>query len=129
MPDIDRWLANDKSRTQAAPGRAARAWNRVLDRPSTITVRRGLAGGTYVTLDAQTVRIDFDNYGTVMATDAGDVVVQTGVVYGVKDHPSASVDDTDLKPHDRFIYGGAEYIVTHIITPPGELQARITRKA
>jgi hypothetical protein len=117
MPDLEAWLANDVVRPSE---RAAMAWRRINDRPTSITIRRG-----GVTLAAQTVRIEWSGYAREDEDIEVAVDAMPGVgrltVFGVRGHPT--VPDTDIERGDRFIIGAAEVEVIVLLLPPGEVQA------
>lgn len=117
MPDFEAWLANDVVRPGA---RAAEAWRRISDRPTSITIRR--AGAS---LPAQTVRIEWG--GSAREDEDIEVAVDAmpGVgrltAFGVRGHPT--VTDTDIQRGDRFTLGASEVEVIALLLPPGEVQA------
>ncbi|MBI1257587.1 MAG: hypothetical protein GC204_08960 [Chloroflexi bacterium] len=113
MPDFAAWRSD-------AQAWAADAWQRISEKATTITIRRGGE-----TLDAQTVRIE---YGDTAREDATlrrglDVTpgVQRAVVFGLRHHPT--VADTDIQRGDRFVVGATEFEVIGVITGVGEVQA------
>lgn len=97
--------------------RAADAWRRIQDKPTSITVERD---GT--DLPAQTVRLEADSGGRVVAGMGGVQHLIEAVVFGIRDH--ATLADTDLQPGDRFVASGIAYEVI-MVSPAllGELQA------
>ena len=119
MPDLDALLSGRGFRVIGA-GRAARAWQRIQDRSTSITVYR--AG---IPLDAQTVRIEFDSASANLRREAGEAAVKDVILFGVKDHPT--VDDTDLAKNDEFKLADGSYRVIDVIEVPGEVQARAER--
>jgi hypothetical protein len=114
MPKLENLQRSDLRMTAAA--RAADAWQRIQDKPTSITIRRN---GTAQT--AQTVRIEFDDTATERITDNVSVGLQTLIVFGVRGH--ATVTDTDIKPGDKFIAAKKEYEVLSLIHTTGEIQA------
>ncbi len=119
MPNFDTWAGTDYAEVLDAEGRAAYAWRRIQDRPTSITLTRE---GTGV-LAAQDVRIESDN--TVSDTTSTGTNTQTAIqkltVFGVRDH--ATVPDTNIQRSDRFRINGVNYEVMSLMTPPGEVQA------
>lgn len=117
---LNGWLAGSTLSVASAEARAALAWRRITDRPTSITIRRG-SGASKQTLAAQTVRVEWDN----SAVEREGIVTTAGrqhcVVFGVKDHET--ITDTNIKRADRFSINGVEYEVIAVMTPPGEVQA------
>ena len=113
MPDFNAYLTD----TAAIPtaGRAVAAWNRIQDKPTSVTLKRL---GT-----AQTVRIEYNNTVGERRSAAGEASVRGLTVFGVKDHPDAAVVDTDVRRGDRFVLDNAEYQVIGVIETIGEIQA------
>lgn len=119
MPSFESWRENERAR-------AAEAWARVSEKPTTITIRRGGE-----TLDPQTVRVEFgDSAREDLDVRRGLNVmpgVQRGVVFGVRHHPT--VADTDIQRGDRFVipsvtaFDATEFEVVAVIAAPGEAQA------
>lgn len=122
MPDRDAFLARRPvARTIVAADRAARAWARIQDRPTSITVYRDSIAQT-----AQTVRIEATNSrANIERRDAGEVSVLSIILFGVRGH--ATQADTDLERGDLFTYGGGQYRVIDVWRLPGEVQARAER--
>lgn len=117
---LNAWLGSNNIALPSAEERAFLAWRRISDRPTSITIVRG-SGASKQTLAAQTVRLEWDN--TAVERD-GQIVssgVQKCVVFGVRDHATAT--DTNILRGDRFRVDGVEYEVVSIMTPPGEVQA------
>jgi len=119
MPDLNAWLSQRGRRGLPTTARAVRAWQRILDRPSSVVVYRG---GTAQA--AQTVRVEFGDVVNARR-DAGEASARTVTLLGVADHPEAA--DTDLRKGDRFTLAGAQYEVVDVIAAPGEIQARAER--
>lgn len=118
MPSLDGWLtgsADSDIVVLPAAQRAALAWRRINDRPSSVVLIRA---GT--PLAAQTMRIEFDNSSSMV----NGTLVRTGVqrltLFGVKNHPT--IADTNIQRGDRFNLGLAQYEVKSVLTPPGETQ-------
>ncbi len=113
MPDFDTWRGN-------AQARAAEAWGRINEQPTTITIRRGTE-----TLDEQMVRVEYgDSAREDLDVRRGlNIVpgVQRAVVFGVRNHPT--VGDTDIQRSDRFVIEATEFEVVAVIPAPGEVQA------
>lgn len=108
MPNIANWISTD---------RAADAWTRISEKPSSIVIVRGNAN-----LAAQTVRIEMNNT-TNQVTGAGNTIVsvQRATIFGVRDH--ATVADTDIKKGDRFKWEEMIFRVLSVIPQTGEIQA------
>lgn len=113
MPSFESWRGNERAR-------AAEAWARISERPTTITIRRGAE-----TLEPQTVRVEFgDSAREDLDVRRGLNVmpgVQRAVVFGVRNHPT--VADSDIQRGDRFVVGATEFEVMAVIPAPGEVQA------
>ncbi len=122
MPNLDAFLGNRSHRTISGAVRAVRAWQRILDRATSITVYR--AG---VVQTAQTVRIEFDSATPQERRQAGEASVRSLVLFGVKDHPDDTVPDTALLKGDRFAIGDDKYEIKDVIALLGEIQARAER--
>lgn len=122
MPDLDGLLAQRNFRPLNATARAVAAWNRILDRSTSIVVYRGNPASAQA---AQTVRIEFDNERSTLKTDAGVASVRRAVIFGVRNHPT--VDDTDLQKDDRVRLSDGDYRVIGVIELPGEVQASVER--
>lgn len=116
MPDIQNLQAIGTISTEQ---RAIRAWNRIQRSPSTVNVlRKGDEPSE------QTVRIELSNGGTNTSLPAAGMVGnQDIVIYGVKNHPSEDVTDTDIQRLDRVIVNSKEYTIENVVYPPGEIQA------
>ena len=119
MPSYDGWLGN-RNYSINAERRAVRAWARIQDRPTSITVYRGSTAQT-----AQTVRIEYDSGAGQEIREAGQASIQKLIVFGVQDHPEE--DDTDLQKDDRFTLADGNYRVVSVIYVPGEIQAKAER--
>lgn len=118
---LNTWLANDQTLSlTGAATRAALAWRRISDRPTSITIRRG-SGTSKTTLAAQTVRVEWDNTAVEREGVSSSSGIQKATVFGVRDH--ATVTNTNILRGDRFSLDGVEYEVVSIMTPPGEVQA------
>lgn len=119
MPSYTGWLRRDPA--SVAEVRAVLAWQRISDKPTSITVYR--AG---VPQTAQTVRVEFRRQvGDYIRRDAGEASVHDVILFGVADHPSE--DDTDLAKGDRFTLSDGQYQVMDVIEVPGEVQATAER--
>jgi hypothetical protein len=118
MPSFESWRED-------VVARAVEAWGRIDEQPTTITIRRGTASGGSLTLDAQTVRIEFgDSAREDLVVRRGLNIapgVQRAVVFGVRNHPTVS--DTDIQRGDRFVIDATEFEVIAVIRAPGEAQA------
>jgi hypothetical protein len=113
MPDFAAWRRDDSAR-------AIEAWDRIEERATVITIRRGGE-----TLDAQTVRIEMSDGGREDLTLRRGLNVMPGVqravVFGVRQHPT--VADTDIQRGDRFVVGTTEFEVIGVIVGVGDVQA------
>jgi len=129
MPNFGTWLG---SSTHVSQNRAEDAWARIQQKPSSITLFRTTTPDDVVTLDAQTVRIEYDSAaretGSGSASEvpgAGIAAVRELTLFGIKDHPVQS--DTDIRRDDMFVLNGDTYIVTDVIPTLGEIQAKARR--
>lgn len=147
MPTLAAWLGD----TEAIPAgpRAALAWRRILDKPTSVAFRTP----TGTELAEQTVRIEVDNRATMDSSAAGDAPKMTAIVYGVRDYPlgeatgegqqpiglllalthtveaevgAVIVADTVMAEGYRFIYAGDQYRIDDIILQIGEIQGVAT---
>ena len=113
MPSFESWRGNERAR-------AAEAWARISEQPTTITIRRGGES-----LAAQTVRVEFnDSAREDLDVRRGlNIVpgVQRAIAFGVRNHPT--VADTDILRGDRFVINATEFEVIAVIPTPGEVQA------
>lgn len=114
MIGFTEWLTETNTLDETV--RAARAWNRINDKPTAVVFKT--PAGT--TLAAQTVRIESDNAVTESEGTAGTGPVRKVIVFGIQDHPD--VADTDMKEGYRFNYGNDQYRIVDIISTLGELQ-------
>jgi len=117
MADASAWIGAGTG--TVSRDRAADAWERILEKPTTITIKRGNA-----TLPAQTVRFEYSNQqGSQEAKGgAGLSSNQQAVVFGIRGHESEP--DTDIKRDDRFTVDGLQIRVISVIYQTGEVQAR-----
>ena len=113
--NFDLWLSDTTAID--VNGRAAAAWNRINDKPTSVTFRK--PDGTV--LAAQTVRLEYDNRVSESESPAGQTPVRKLIIFGVKDH--ATVTDTDVAEGYRFNYLNDAYRVVDTISTLGEIQA------
>lgn len=110
MPNFKNW---------GNANRAADAWERISERPTSILIVRG-----GVNQPAQTVRLEMDNTASEITGDGGTIIsVRRGTIFGVKGHPSPSVPDTVLKKGDQFAINKVQHVVVSVIEQKGEIQA------
>jgi len=121
MPSLDSLLGTSDYGVgvMAASEKAVLAWRRINDKPTSITVYR--AGAAQA---AQTVRIEYKTRANPQQPqkNIGEASVRELVVMGVQDH--ASVTATSLAKGDTFDYLSETYVITDVITWPGEVQAK-----
>ena len=115
MPDINAWLADTEAIDEEH--RAALAWRRIQDKPSSIAFKK--PDGT--TLSAQTVRIESDTSVSEAESASGTGPRRKVIVFGVQNH--ATVSDTDVAEGYRFILNNDEYRIVGLIRTLGEIQA------
>ena len=120
MVNLSAWLS-DAGDLAATPTitevqRAALAWRRINDKPSSVAFRT--PAGT--TLSAQTVRIEPDSGAGMATSEAGAGQVRKAVVFGVRNH--ATIADTIMDDGYRFVLDGDEYRCVGILKTLGEIQ-------
>lgn len=117
MADASAWIGAGTG--TVSRDRAADAWERILEKPTTITIKRGNA-----TLPAQTVRFEYSNQQGAQEAKGGAGMSsnQQAVVFGIRGHDSEP--DTDIKRDDRFTVDGLQIRVISVIYQTGEVQAR-----
>lgn len=116
--DIGSWLSTGGGGpTAQAATRAALAWRRIQDKPSSLAFRTP-AG---VTLAAQSVRVESDNANSMSSSTAGTAGTRKIVIFGIRDH--ATLSDTVVAEGYRCIIAGDEYRVQSIVLTIGEVQA------
>ncbi len=123
MANLNAFYANDVLGSPLSPAqRAINAWQRINDKPSSITIYRNAVAQT-----AQTVRIEFDDGSKqdTLSKAGGTTNERELVIFGVKDHPS--ITTTDIKDDDSFVYDSQTYQVKGVIRLPGEVQARAVK--
>lgn len=118
MPNFVNYLADTAAID--AEHRAVLAWRRINDKPTDITIKR-----TAGTLDAQTVRLEYDESVAEPGSVAGQAAVRRVTVFGIRSHPTES--DTNIRKGDRFVYESTEYQVVDIVRTLGEVQAHAER--
>lgn len=116
MPSLDAILSAGSPINEAH--RAALAWRRISEKPTSVTIRR--AGAP---LSAQTVRIEFSEASNQRKGASGEGAVRDVIIFGVRNHSDDDIDDTDIKPGDRFVHLNVEYMVRDLVTTLGEVQA------
>lgn len=116
MADARAWIGAGTG--TGSSDRAADAWERILEKPVTITIKRGTT-----TLAPQTGRWEYSNQqGTPEAKGgAGVSSTQRGILFGIQGH--ASEPDTDIKRDDRFVIDGLQVRVISVVYQTGEKQA------
>jgi len=120
MVNLSAWLG-DAGNLAATPTateeqRAAVAWRRINDKPSSVAFRTP-AGST---LSAQTVRIEPDSSAGMATSESGAGQVRKAVVFGVRNHATQS--DTVMDDGYRFVLDGDEYRCVGILKTLGEIQ-------
>lgn len=120
-PSMSAWLGAsadlvNPTPTDAEAERAAQAWRRIQDKPSSVTFKK--PDGT--TLSAQTVRLESDNSASLSESEAGATPRRKLIIFGVRGHDT--VTDTDIAEGYRFVSGSDLYRVTDIILTLGEAQ-------
>jgi hypothetical protein len=109
-------LMTAAQRTERTQERAADAWQRINEKPTSIVLRTA-AGATRA---AQTVRVEFDNTATPAESAAGVAPKRKVIVFGIRGH--ATLADTLMAEGDRFVLDGDELRCVDIIVTLGEIQ-------
>ena len=117
MPNLNAILSSGTPIDEAH--RAALAWRRISEKPTSITIKRGA-----VTLDAQTMRVELSETSTTQRGNAGSGTMRDVVLFGVRNHPDALIEDTDVQAKDRFVLNNVEYQIMDVVLTLGEVQAR-----
>ncbi len=113
-PNFDDWLARSLPIGEA--DRAAAAWSRIQDKPTSIIIVRDGVAQT-----AQTVRIEYGNVSNEVQTAIGRNSVQDVVIFGIRNH--LTLPDTDIRRGDTINIQSARYEVESILHTLGEVQA------
>lgn len=123
---ISNWYKSDGSIDSNI--RANRTWSMILREPTEIVAYRD-----GVALDAQTVKLTFDNDTKWIGGDkaVGKSAKRELVIFGVVGHPV--VADTDLQTGDEFsfgsiLFGSILYEIMDVTPMPGGIQAAAQRK-
>lgn len=120
MLSYSNWLSGTlttaQQRTERAQERAADAWKRINEKPSTITLRT--AAG--VNRASQVMRLEVDNRASVGESAAGVTPRMNVILYGIRGH--ATLADTVMAEGDRFVYAGDQYAIQDVILQTGEIQ-------
>ncbi|KAB2861023.1 MAG: hypothetical protein K8L91_07940 [Anaerolineae bacterium] len=122
MPSISGWLGNTNIPIVDEETRAAAAWNRIQDRPTSITLYRNESA-----LGAQTVRLEYSEATTSaqMQGVAGQPSERQLIVFGVRNHPTVAA--TNIQRGDMLQYETDTYVIVDVIRLPGEIQAYTER--
>ena len=117
MLDFDNWAGSGAQALEAS-SRAAHAWRRIQEKPTSVALVRGNQ-----TLDAQTLRLEFTNttVGSELRGTGGMTGHQTVIAFGLRGH--AIEPDTDIRRGDLFAIDGTQFRVISIVTTIGEVQA------
>lgn len=120
MLNLSRWIDGTHKtplqRTARAQRRAAAAWARINDKPTSVVLRPA-AGANRI---AQVVRIEWDNRAGTAQSDAGQTPRMNVIIYGIRGH--ATLPDTVIAEGDRFNYLGDQYTIQDVILQTGEIQ-------
>lgn len=109
----------------SAAERAADAWRRINDKPSSIVLVRNANSASQTTLAAQTLRVEYNDMSSVSGEigGAGGASSQrSATLFGIRSH--ATLPDTDIRRDDRFRHDGMQFRVMDVIYTLGEIQAR-----
>lgn len=102
--------------TNTVQQRAALAWRRINDKPTSVTFRTA-AGAS---IAAQTVRIEYASSAAIDESAAGATPVMRVIIFGVRGH--ATIANTDIKEGYRVVVGTDEYRCVDVILTIGEIQ-------
>lgn len=116
MIDFANWLTDTAAISEDT--RAVQAWNRITDKPTSVVFRTPAD----VDLASQTVRIESDSNATENESTAGKAPTRKVIVFGVVNHPSSSIADTNMQEGYRFNYGNDQYRIMDVVVTLGELQ-------
>lgn len=114
-PNIDNIVGTGNA--IGAGARAAAAWARICEKPTSITIKRAST-----TLDAQTVRVEFSSSVRDVQGKSGMSSQRDVIVFGIRNHDV--LDDTDIQRGDLFALDSGRYRVVDLILTLGEVQAR-----
>lgn len=122
MPNFAAWLGRNTSALDALPVatiqyRAAKAWDHINDKPTTVAFRTS----TGTTLAAQIMRLEWDNNASLSTSAAGAAPTRKLVIFGVRDH--AVEADTVVAEGYRFVYLDDLYRITDITYKHGAIEA------
>lgn len=115
---FDLWLGTASPATvQPIPAtdRAALAYSRILDKPTSVVFKTSTTA-----LAAQTLRVESDNSATPRESAAGNAPRRKVIVYGIRGH--ATLADNDIKEGYRFVLDGDELRCVDRILTIGEVQ-------
>ena len=123
MPNLQNWLATPMDTTDEGT-RAVRAWLHILDWPTPITLYR-----SGVALSEQTVRIEYNEASTSSERQgvAGQPSERQLIIFGVRNHPTATVLDTNIQRGDLLKFQGDTYKIIDVILKRGGLEAYTER--
>jgi len=116
MADASAWIGAGAG--TAASDRAADAWRRISEKPTSIVVVRNK-----VSQPAQTVRVEYSNQQSNAEAKggAGKSSTQRVMLFGIRGHESEA--DTDIERDDRIKIDGLQFRVVSVIPTLGEVQA------
>jgi len=116
MADASAWIGAGAG--TAASDRAADAWRRISEKPTSIVVVRNK-----VSQPAQTVRVEYSNQqsNAEQKGGAGKSSTQRVMIFGIRGHESEA--DTDIERDDRIKIDGLQFRVVSVILQTGEKQA------
>jgi hypothetical protein len=106
--DFGGWMLGTGSLVKSQiPLRAQIQWARILDKDTDISLLRN-----GVTLDPQTVRIEWDDISSDANDMSGNSTQRTAIIFGVRGHPD--IDDLDIQVWDTFRIDAVEYTVVSV---------------
>lgn len=106
--DFSKWLGGSGNWVQPQIQlRASIQFSRILDKPTDVQFTR--AG---VTLDPQTVRVEYDNSMLNEDGMSGLSTLRRGIIFGFQGHPD--YDDTDIQAWDTFVMDDKEFTVATV---------------
>lgn len=117
--NLSAWLgtasALTSTPTDTEASRAALAWRRIQDKPTSVAFRTSTG-----TLAAQTVRLESDSNASPSESAAGAAPRRRVVIFGIRNH--ATLANTNMAEGYRFVHLNDEYRVNDIILTLGEIQ-------
>lgn len=117
MPSLSTWISsNPNPLTSEVALRAELAYQRILDRPTSVVFRR-----KGVDQAAQTLRVEYHSRTRLETASSNSRGVSLATVFGIQNH--STQPDNVIERGDRFVIESTTFEVTNILLVPGEIQA------